>query len=620
EIKYIELAVLLVLIPSAHSFYVILAYFLTFLMNLTRIGPDLLPMYPSTASGQNATYDFIVVGSGPTGSVIANRLTEDGRWSVLLLESGDEAGVITNPPVFAGAIEFTKYNWEYRSEPQEGFCRGCIDGRMQYPHGNVMGGSSTINYMMYTRGNKLDYDRWAAMGNPGWSYDEILPYFLKSEDAHIAIRDDRYHQEGGYLGVSDVPYRSKVSGVYIEAAEEAGHPYVDYNGARQLGVSYIQTTTKDGRRSFAEKAFIRPVRQRSNLRVQTKCRVSKILIDQATATARGVEYISRGRTHEAFANKEVILSAGVLNSPQVLMLSGIGPKDHLDSLGIPVLRDLPVGRQLYDHASYPGLVFTLNESIAIHQISSLLNPLTYTDYLFRGRGFLTTIGGVEAITFFKSNVSTDPDPSYPDMELFFVGGSLATDFGLYYRKKFNVPPRIFNKIFLPLIFTPTYQIFPLLIHPKSVGYIELRSKNPMDSPRFYTNYFSDPENHDVKTFIAGIREAQRISQSPALQKYAATLVSTPVPGCESITFNTDQYWECCLRTIIGSEYHQTATCRMGPQGDPQAVVDARLRVHGINKLRVADTSVIPITISGHTVAPAYMIGEKGADIIKEDHR
>ncbi|CAH2013120.1 unnamed protein product [Acanthoscelides obtectus] len=583
----------------------------------TRFFPRYLDQQHSKDSNE---FDFIIVGSGPSGAALANRLSEQNGWQILLLEAGDEASKIVEWPFLCGALEFTKYNWGYKAEKMEGFCRGCIDGRMEWPHGKALGGSTIINYMIYVRGNRLDYDRWEAMGNPGWSYNDIFPYFLKSEDANISqtVEDAGFHRKGGYLGVSDIPFRSEAVDAYVEAAKEAGYPFVDYNGRRQIGVSYVQSNTKNGRRVSSESAFLRPIRNRKNFTVRTGSHVTRVLIEPRSKKAYGVEYVRNGRKYKAIAKKEVIISAGSLNSPQILMLSGIGPKQHLQQVGIPVIKDLPVGRKMYDHATFVGLTFTANQSI-VHDLAYYLsNPATYAEYLKRGTGPIAQIGGVEALTYIKTNVSDDPNPTMPDIELIFIGGALSSDAGIIYRRMFNIPRRTYDKLWKPLEGKPAFQVYPMLFHPKSIGYIKLRSKNPFDPPKFYPNYFSDPENHDIKTMIAAIREIQRIMQSPAMQMYGAKIMDTPIPGCEQHTFNSDDYWECSLRSLIGSLYHQVSTCKMGPPEDKEAVVDSRLRVYGIKSLRVIDTSVIPLPVTAHTAEPAYVVGEKGADLIKQD--
>nr|XP_023027999.1 glucose dehydrogenase [FAD, quinone]-like [Leptinotarsa decemlineata] len=443
------------------------------------------------------------------------------------------------------------------------------------------------------------------------------PFFLKSEDAHLEIQDEEFHSTGGYLTVSDVPYRTKLAEVFIKAAQEAGHPYVDYNGKHQLGVSYIQSSTRDGRRCSAEKSFLRPVRKRPNLKIQTRSRVSRVLLDPESKTAYGVEYIKNGKTHFAFASKEVILSAGSLNSPQILMLSGIGPKQHLEEFDIPVIQDLPVGVEMYDHPSFPGVMFRLNESIDIHTglLKDLINPSTYHQYFKESTGILTTLGmekngirasmtGFEALQIFSTSEYNLIMSTWINEVIDRKNSILMT---CYVYFLFT----ILKTLFIP-------QIFPMLVHPKSKGHMELRSRDPLDSPKFYANYLSDPENHDVKAFIYAIREIQRINNSPSMQKYGAKIVDTKIPGCEDHQFDSDEYWECSLRVIIGSLYHQVATCKMGPKNNGEAVVDPRLRVHGMKKLRVADTSVAPMTFTAHTAAPAYAIGEKAADLIKSD--
>ncbi|CAH1113137.1 unnamed protein product [Psylliodes chrysocephalus] len=593
--------------------YVFLGDLITFIINFTRIQSSIFPLYPDFEESDDH-YDFIVIGSGPSGTVLANRLTTNPKVRVLLLENGEEASAITDIPILAGALGPTKYNYGYRTQPQPGFCRGCTKKSIAWEHGNALGGSSIINYMLYVRGNRRDYDRWADLGNPGWSYDDLLPYFIKVEDSHVAKGEPGYRGTGGYLTVNDVKWHTKLRDVYVEACQELGYKYVDYNGKEQIGVSNIQATTRSGLRCSAEKSYLRPVRNRSNLKIKTQSKVTKILIDPNTKVAYGVEYYHKNKPYNAFATKEVLCSAGALNSPQVLMLSGIGPRDQLEPLDIPVIKELPVGKKMYDHATFPAIIYQFNESIAINTIAELANPLTYLEFPF-GDGILTSPGGVEAVTYVKVNISTDPDPLYPDIELLMVGGSLASDFGTIFRKMFNVPPLIFNKIFKPLIGKFVYQVTPILLHPKSYGSIQLKSKSPFDPPLFFANYFDHPE--DIKIFIAGIREFQRINTAPSFARYNTKLVTTPIPGCETETFDTDEYWECGLRTIIGSYYHQVATCKMGPSDDIEAVVDNELRVYGIKNLRVVDTSVIPIPPSSHNVAPAYVIGEKAADLIKK---
>lgn len=487
---------------------------------------------------------------------------------------------------------------------------------MHWPRGKVLGGTSVINYMIHVRGNRQDYDRWEKMGNPGWSYKDVLPYFKKSEDSSVMIHDPEYRNTGGYLSVQDVPYRSECVHAFVNASQEMGYNYVDYNGKEQLGISYVQSTTRRGARCSAEKAFLRSAKFRPNLTILTKSRVTKILIDPTTKRTYGVEYIRNKQLQIARAKKEVILSAGAFNSPQLLMLSGVGPKKHLEELGIPLLQDLPVGQKLYDHLTFLGLIFTVNQSIVLQQ-KELEDPRNFFKFLLNGDGLLTTLGGVEALAYLKTSAADYPE-TYPDMELIFIGAGLHTDAGLVYKRMFRVSDEVYNAIWKPLENKFAWTVFPMLLHPKSVGHMKLKSTNPFHWPKFYGNFFTDPANQDVRAFIAAIREVQRIAKAPSLQRYGSEQVKTPVPGCTHLVFDTDDYWECALRHITATLHHQVSTCKMGPSSDKEAVVDSKLRVYGVFNLRVADTSIFPTPVCAHTNVPAFMVGEKAADLIKND--
>ncbi|GJQ78180.1 hypothetical protein Trydic_g2510 [Trypoxylus dichotomus] len=562
-------------------------------------------------------YDFIVVGSGPAGSVIANRLSENPDWNVLLLEAGKEPEIITEMPALTSYLLFTDYNWGYLMEEQNNMGLGFLDKRMHWPRGRVLGGSSVINGMIHIRGNKVDFNRWSENGNKGWSYDELLPYFLKFEDYHVKIQDKGYHQQGGYLHVEDVPYRSKSAEAFVNAMQEMGVKYVDYNGRKQSGVSYVHANTRNGRRCSAFNSFLEPIRKRKNLKIYTSARVTKIMINEHEKHAWGVKYVRNKRYHIARARKEIIISAGALSSPQLLMLSGIGPKDHLEELRIPVLQNLPVGQKLYDHLSFFGLTITVNESITIPLDDVYQNLKPLQEYI-HGKGILTTVAGVEALAIARTPLAKDPNPDYPDIELMLFGGSFHTDKGEVFRRVLRIPDELYNTIWKPLEGKSAFTILPMPFHPKSFGYLRLKSKNPYHWPKFYGNYFTDPENLDVRTFIASIRMVQHLLEMPSLKKYNAKLIETPVPGCEQHTYDSDTYWECSLRHLSSTVHHQVATCRMGPETDPEAVVNDRLKVYGVSGLRVADTSIIPEPITSHTNIPSFTIGEKAADMIKEE--
>lgn len=376
-----------------------------------------------------------------------------------------------------------------------------------------------------------------------------------------------------------------------------------------------------GHRQSTAKIFLHKQKKRKNLHVLPDSRVTKVIIDQQTSTATGVEYVRNGVVYTAKARKEVILSAGPIASPQLLMLSGIGPKHHLESVGVPVIKDLPVGQRLYDHICFPGLIYELNTTGVSFVESRILKIPAMLSWLQYGDNFLASPGGVEGIGYIKTPVSDDPEP-VPDIELINLGGSILSDTGRdgsqAIRRGMRITDNVFNEAFASTSFMDrdleTWSIFPMLLHPKSYGHIQLKDKNPLSNPMMFGNYLT--VQSDVKTFIASIRYIQRMAATEPFQRYGAKVIKGNYPTCRGLEFDTDAYWECALRTLTSTLHHQIATCRMGPANDPLAVVDPELRVYGINRLRVVDSSVIPRTVSAHTNAPAIMIGEKAADMIK----
>ncbi|CAG9770844.1 unnamed protein product [Ceutorhynchus assimilis] len=553
-------------------------------------------------------YDFIIVGSGSAGSVLANRLSEEKNWKILILEIGGPETAFMGVPLLAPAFQFTQYNWRYFTELQDGLFYGLNDARNHWPRGKALGGSSVINYMIYSRGNKWDYDRWAALGNPGWSYDEVLPYFIKSENG-TNLQDivSEVHGTKGPLSVENI-YGAQLLDAFLEAGPMLNLPVIDYNANEEsLGVGRMQATVKKGHRFSAATAYLWPVRERPNLDIIIKAYVTKVLINTTTQTAYGVEYTKNGRTYTSKATKEVILSAGTFNSPQLLMLAGIGPKQHLENLGIEVLKDLPVGQNLYDHLTFPGLTFLIDQPV---DLSPGLYLPRLDEYLKYGTGPWTSLSGPEGLGYVKTALA-DYTEDYPDIELLFIDGTLASDLGLVTYRGMNIRDDVFKSVFSPLLNFHAWSIFPILLHPKSLGgHMELRSKNPYDYPRFYGNYFTDPNDHDLETFVESIRIIQRFSNTTAFQKYGSRLNPKPMKTCGHLTFDSDSYWKCCIKSIAVTQHHQVGTVKMGPEGDPTAVVNPNLQVYGIKNLRVADCSIIPIPIGAHSNGPAMMVAQE----------
>ncbi|XP_039498221.1 glucose dehydrogenase [FAD, quinone] [Drosophila santomea] len=567
-----------------------------------------------------STYDFIVIGAGAAGCSLAARLSENPQLSVALIEAGGVENIAHLTPVVAGYLQQTSSNWGYRSVPQKLSCHGMNNNECALPRGKILGGTSSINYMIYNRGNRRDFDAWAAAGNPGWSYDEVLPYFLRSEHAQLqGLEQSPYHNHSGPLSVEYVRFRSQLVDAFVEASVESGLPRTDYNGESQLGVSYVQATTLNGRRHSAYSAYIKPVRDlRANLQIFTFSRVTRILIDEATKSAYGVEFHYKNKAYTFKARKEVILSAGTFNSPQLLMLSGIGPEDNLKAIGVPLIKALPVGKRMFDHMCHFGPTFVTNTT-GQTTFTSRVTPAEVISYLLAGNPAtrLSSIGGVEALAFLKTQRSSLPR-DWPDVELIMVTGSLASDEGTGLKLGANFKDEIYDKMYRELAQAQQdhFTMLVMQFHPQSVGRLWLKDRNPLGWPKIDPKYFVAEE--DVEYLLDGIKASLRIMQMPAMQRIGARLLKRTVPGCEAHQFASDDYWRCSIRTLSYTLHHQVATCRMGAESDPTTVVNHQLKVHGVRKLRVVDTSIIPFPPTAHTNAAAFMIGEKAADMIRFD--
>ncbi|MHC1550595.1 GMC family oxidoreductase [Phyllobacterium sp. K27] len=535
------------------------------------------------------TFDFIIIGAGSAGCVLANRLSADPSNKVLLLEAG---GRDLNPlfrlPMLMGKLFHSGiYNWHYHTEPEPH-----LNGRSLYwPRGKVLGGTSTINGMIYVRGNRHDYDRWAQIGATGWSYDEVLPAFLRSE-SHVQ-RNGAYHNSKGELTVCRARGWNSLLDVFNEAGGQAGFPLNDdFNGDEQEGFGRYDFTIAKGKRCSAAYAFLRPAKKRPNLTIISRAHTRRVLIENGRAI--GVEFNRKGNISQVFADREVILSAGVVNSPQILMLSGIGTADELAQHNIPVVQDLPgVGKNLQDHVDCV-MSYECREPVTLYS-DLRADKLTWSviQGMLFGKGIATTFP-YEAGAFVKSR----QDLVAPDIQLHFMP-ALEKTANLHFPNPFKKERVEANHGF-------SLRVGP--VNPESRGEIRLRSADPMDRPRITANYLQT--EFDIQTMINAIRMTRDIIRQTAFDKYRGKELA-PGPAVES-----DAEMIKWLRANAMTTFHPVGTCKMG--SDQMAVVDSRLKVHGIKGLRVADASIMPIISSGNTNAPAIMIGERAAEFILKE--
>jgi len=524
-------------------------------------------------------YDYIIIGAGSAGSAIANRLAEDYALRILILEAGpaDDSFLLKMPAGFASLGDKSPYNWRYETTPQV----HCNNRRMYWPRGKTLGGSSAINAMLYVRGNAWDYDHWRQLGNDGWSYDDVLPFFKKAENNERGADD--FHGAGGPLNVADQADPLKINDAFLAAAEQAGHKRLtDFNGATQEGVGYYQVTQKDRQRWSTASAYLRPAveRNRNNVHVVTGAQVERIILDQNRAM--GVRYRIKGQDEVARCSREIILAGGAINSPQLLMLSGIGPADHLASVGITPLFDLPgVGANLQDHLDAALLQFckTRDTYDTANKLMSLYKYWKHkqgpgTSPIAESGGFLSTRQGLSA----------------PDVQLHFLP-VMVIDHGRTKLKQNG------------------YSLHVCTLRPESKGTIRLASSDPLQHPLIDANYLA--ERRDLDTLIAGVKMGREIFAQAGLDPYRAAEFQ---PGA---SVKTDAEIEQWIRAKCETIYHPVGTCKMGPDSDAMAVVDNQCRVRGIERLRVVDASVMPTLVGGNTNAPTIMIAEHVAAWMQE---
>ncbi|XP_063922039.1 glucose dehydrogenase [FAD, quinone]-like [Zophobas morio] len=556
--------------------------------------------YESNAINDYGEYDLVIVGAGTAGCILATRLSEIAKISILLLEAGGEENDFNQILAMWPYNLFSDFNWGYFSTPQKRSCLGMNNSQCVIYRGKVIGGGSSINGAMYVRGNCKDYDNWAALGNRGWSCKDVLPYFKKSENSQVD-GDEGYHGIGGFWNIEYSLPESPLLHTFINGSLETNLPFIDYNGRSQIGVSKLQSNIKRGRRQSFGTAFLNNARKRSNLKVVTKALVTKITIDRRSKQATGIEFVTNNKKFRVRAKKEVIVSAGAINTPQLLMLSGIGPRNHLKDMKIPLVVDLPVGKNLMEHP-------VINLIIHTNYTAPNISTAESVEQFLNGLGPLTKGANLEGLSFFHTrNSSTEG----PQIQL-ITASPYAVDASLFPKLiNFNTTiGQAFSKQLQPQNDMVWYVV---LLHEKSRGQILLQSNNPIDFPNIDLNMFE--EQDDVDVFSEGLEYAFRLLETEAFKKVNATLLDISL--CGDSGTRSKQYMECLMRNLAGTGYHPIGTAAMGP--DPRKfVVDDKLRVHGVGNMRVIDASIFPLGISGNTNAPTAMVAEKGADIIKAE--
>jgi len=530
------------------------------------------------------TFDFIVTGAGSAGAAVAARLSENGQHRVLLLEAGppDTNPWIHIPLGFAKTYVDARVNWKFESAPQPQL----NNRRIYAPRGKTLGGTSSINGMVYMRGHPRDYDEWRQRGCVGWDWDNVLPFFRKAQNQTRG--ESELHGTGGPLTVSDTPAQSELAEAMIAAAEKLGIPRTqDFNGPSQEGAGYYQTTTASRRRRSTAKAYLEPAKTRPNLEIRTLCQATRVIIENGRAT--GVEYQSPRGRERAHAGREVIVSGGAYGSPQLLQLSGLGPASHLQEMGIPVVRNMPaVGSNLHDHFGI-YLMWRCSRAITMNDLENswarkIIAGIQYG--LFRGGPM--AVNGIRAGLFTRS----DPRLERPDIQINLLEWSTKE------RSKDRVIPHDF----------PGFTLGPVHLAPDGRGTVRLGSPDPLAEPKITFGFLGS--EYDMRAMVAGVKLAREIAAQPSMQPY---VVDEIVPGLAKAS---DAELERFVRDTGVTNHHPTSSCAMGTGSN--SVVDPRLRVHGLRGLRVADASIMPSVVAGNTNAPSIMIGEKAAAMILED--
>ncbi|XP_074602543.1 L-sorbose 1-dehydrogenase-like [Brevipalpus obovatus] len=566
-----------------------------------KFGP---PPYTIRSTGTpDSRYDYIVVGGGSAGAVVAARLAEDRKLTVLLIEAGGEETGFSATPALWVLNSKSERDFAFLTEPQTNAALGLNGNRMPIAQGKVLGGGSSINWMMYTRGDPQDYDRWEKLGANGWSYKDIFPYFIKSE----ALVDDPYADRGyhgtkGPMTVTRTKPNFPFEDQLLQGNAELGQHFGDYNGAYRGGLfNAFQVTTRNGSRCSTGRAYL--ANNPHNLDIMLNVFATKILFD-SRRKAIGVEYLKDGHTYSVRVGREIVITCGAYNTPKLLMLSGIGPAIELRKHGIPIVANLPgVGANVQDH-TFSVLFFSMSKKYGYKQDPNISTLKFSTDYKYNRTGFLSTIGAT-MISFFRTQYAVD---ARPDIQLESWQGFPPPNI-------FNLKSEVTKEFCLPHLNEDILLFLLNLVRPLSRGYVKLRSANPTDPPIINPQTLSNP--NDVKALVEACKIAIDLTNTPTVRSKANPILFSGFPGCDDVyDFGSDGYFECLIRSLTFQEYHNCCTAKMGRPGDRMAVVDNHLRVKGVTGLRIADTSVWPEVVTGNTMVTTIAVAERVVDLIK----
>lgn len=567
----------------------------------------------------NEKFDFIVVGAGSAGAIVANRLSEIADWKILLVEAGDDPPESSEIPLKWSFALKTEYDWQFVSEKEDNLFKGLLDERCHVPRGRMMGGSSSINVMLHIRGTKIDFDTWESQGCTGWGFDSVLPYFIKSENFTDSTRyDPKYHGNDGPLTVSPFVAPDPAIETISQAAELMGVTNVkDLNKLdRTVGYAMADSTTKNGLRCSTLKAYLMPISERPNLFVAKNTRVTRILIENNRAY--GVEYLTSNNELKTInSTMEVILSAGVIMSPQILMASGIGPADHLEEMKVDVVADLPVGHNYQDHVAFFGLVLSDRKDRPIEEIVKESQQLRKDTFELIPKG-ISTMG----LTGLLSFIDTKRKCSNPDIEIMKIRYSYNTTKEMNtFRKMFGFSDEMANVFDELNMKSDIILMIPILNVIVNTGRVYLSSADPKGTPKILSNYLSDDREIDI--LLDGIEFIMEMCKTKPMTDAGYAFEEIKYPNCECETeceYGTREYWKCAIKYLATSIFHSVGTNKMGAVDDKTSVVDPTLKVKGFENIRVVDSSVMPTLVTCNTNAATMMIGEKGADLIKAQYK